>query len=104
MSYSVGHRSAGVDSYLIAAGGELDMGAAPTLRGTIDQILEEGATTLIVDLSEATFIDSTSIGILIEALHRVRAAGGTLEVVCTEPNLLRVFEIVGLDQQLPIRA
>jgi anti-sigma B factor antagonist len=104
MNYTLGYREDGPDTYVIAVGGELDMGAAPALRATIDRLLEDGATTLVIDLSETRFIDSTSVGILMATLHRLRAAGGTLEVVCTEPNLLRVFEIVGLDKQLPIRA
>jgi anti-sigma B factor antagonist len=92
------------DSYVVAVGGELDMGAAPALRATIDRILEDGARTLVVDLSEVTFIDSTSIGVLMSALHRLKATGGSIELVCTEPNVLRVFEVVGLDRQLPIHA
>jgi anti-sigma B factor antagonist len=104
MSYTLGYRGDGPDTYVIAVGGDLDLGAAPALRGTIDHLLEDGATTLVIDLSETTFIDSTSVGILIATTHRLRETGGTLEIVCTEPNLLRVFEIVGLDKQLPIRA
>jgi anti-sigma B factor antagonist len=104
MSYTLGYREEGPDTYVIAVGGDLDMGAAPALQGTIDHLLEDGATTLVIDLSETRFIDSTSVGILMGTLHRLKSTGGTLEVVCTEPNLLRVFEIVGLDKQLPIRA
>jgi anti-sigma B factor antagonist len=104
MSYTLGYREDGPDTYVIAVGGELDLGAAPALQGTIDHLLEDGATTLVIDLSETRFIDSTSVGILVGTLHRLKATGGTFEIVCTEPNLLRVFEIVGLDRQLPIRA
>jgi anti-sigma B factor antagonist len=104
VSYTLGYREDGPDTYVIAVGGELDLGAAPALQGTVDRLLEDGATTLVIDLSEARFIDSTSVGILMSTMHRLKEAGGTLEVVCTEPNLLRVFEIVGLDKHLPIRA
>jgi anti-sigma B factor antagonist len=104
MNYTLGDWKAGEGTYVVAAGGELDMGAAPSLRATIERILEEGPSRLVVELSEATFIDSTSIGILMGAKRRLRAAGGRLEIVCTEPNLLRIFEIVGLSQQLSIRA
>jgi anti-sigma B factor antagonist len=104
MSYTVGDWRAGRGTHVIAAGGELDMGAAPALRETIERLLEEGVETLVVDMSEATFIDSTTIGVLMGAKRRLRLAGGSLEIVCTEPNLLRIFEIVGLSQQLSIRA
>jgi anti-sigma B factor antagonist len=104
MSYTLGHRQDEDGTHVVTVGGEVDMGAAPELRATIGAILEEGAVRLVVDLTDATFIDSTSIGVLMGAKHRLRAAGGSLEIVCTEPNLLRIFEIVGLDRQLSIRA
>ena len=102
MSYTLGHRALAADTHLIAVGGELDMGAAPDLREAIDRALEDGGLTLVVDLTEATFIDSTGIGVLMAGRQRLRLAGGSLELVCSEPNLLRIFEIVGLDRQLAI--
>jgi anti-sigma B factor antagonist len=104
MNYTLGDWQAGKGTHVVAAGGELDMGAAPAIRDTIERLLEEGVRVLVVDLSEATFIDSTTIGVLMGAKRRLRAAGGSLQIVCTEPNLLRIFEIVGLSQQLSIRA
>jgi anti-sigma B factor antagonist len=104
MNYTLGDWEAGRGTHVVAAGGELDMGAAPALRETIERLLEEGVRVLVVDLNEATFIDSTTIGVLMGAKRRLRAAGGSLQIVCTEPNLLRIFEIVGLSQQLSIRA
>lgn len=104
MSYTLGHRPLTADTHVVAVGGELDMSAAPDLRATIDRALEGGATTLVVDLAETTFIDSTGIGVLMSAFRRLGLAGGSLELVCSEPNLLRVFEIVGLDRQLSIHA
>ena len=103
-NYSVAHRALTADTQVIAVGGELDMSAAPELRAALDGALEDGVVTLVVDLSEATFIDSTGIGTLMSALHRLKESGGTLEIVCVEPNLLRVFEIVGLNRQLSIHA
>jgi anti-sigma B factor antagonist len=104
MNYTLADWQAGDGTHVVAVGGELDMGAAPALRDTIERLIEEGVETLVVDMNEATFIDSTSIGILMAAKRRLRARGGSLQLVCTEPNLLRIFEIVGLSQQLSIRA
>ena len=102
MNYTVGQRALAADTHVIAVGGELDMSAAPDLRSTIHDALDDGAVTLVVDLSEVTFIDSTGIGTLMAAQHRLKEIGGSLELVCTEPNVLRVFEIVGLNRQLSI--
>jgi len=103
-NYTMGHRALTADTHVIAVGGDLDMSAAPDLRATIHAALEDGAVTLVVDLSQATFIDSTGIGTLMAALNRLKASGGSLELVCSEPNLLRVFEIVGLNRRLSIHS
>jgi len=102
--YQVGHEEVAPDVHVIAVGGELDMRASPELKKTIDQVLARGVSLLVVDLTAATFIDSTGIGALVAALKRLTKSGGSLELVCTEQNLLRVFELTGLDRLLSIRA
>jgi anti-sigma B factor antagonist len=101
--YQIKHQELTTEVHVIAVGGELDMRAAPELRAAIDQALEAKIALLVVDLSDATFIDSTGIGTLVAALKRLRKARGSLELVCVEPNLLRVFEVTGLDGLLSIR-
>jgi anti-sigma B factor antagonist len=49
-----------------------------------------------VDLDGVDFIDSTGLGVLIGALKRVRTHDGDLALVCSEPRILKVFEITGL--------
>jgi anti-sigma B factor antagonist len=90
------------DPPVIRADGELDMAAAPDLRGMLAQLIVERTKRVVVDLSEATFIDSTTIGALVAAHHRVRRYGGVLELVCTNPNVLRTFEFAGLRRELVI--
>ena len=102
MNYDVRDEAVAADTHLIAAGGEIDMNAAPLLRETMARVLVAGKTRVIIDLTEATFIDSTAIGVLLSALKRLREWGGTLEVICTDENVLRVFEIVGLDREMPL--
>jgi anti-sigma B factor antagonist len=96
VSYILGHQVAGPGRHVIAVDGELDMTAAPDLRAAIGAAIDAGATALVVDLSEVTFIDSTGIGVLLAARHRLQRSGGSLDLVCTEPNVLRVLEIVGV--------
>jgi anti-sigma B factor antagonist len=102
MSYSLGLRTLTPDEHLVVVGGELDMSAAPDLKAAVGTAIDAGVTTLVVDLGEVTFIDSTAIGVLLAARQRLRELGGTLELVCTEPNVLRVLEIVGIRDHLPI--
>ena len=87
---------------MIEVGGELDLSAAPALRAALDRANAARAAQVFVDLTETTFVDSPSIGVLLAASKRVREAGGRLHVICSNPNILGIFEITGLDQHIPI--
>jgi anti-sigma B factor antagonist len=86
----------------VFVGGELDMSVAPELRDAVDRALEKQVRCMIVDLSEATFIDSTSIGVLVGAHRRLEATRGSLVIVCANNNVRRTFEIAGIDQLIHI--
>ena len=82
---------------VLAAGGEIDLAASPLLHEHIARHVKAGTRHLIIDLSGATFIDSTAIGVLMGAVGSLREArGGTLAVACMHENVLRIFEISGL--------
>jgi anti-sigma B factor antagonist len=88
---------------VFAAGGEIDYAASPLLHEHIARYLNARARHLVIDLSAATFIDSTAIGVLMGAagsLHE--ACGGTLAVVCVHGNVLKIFEISGLQAAIAI--
>lgn len=89
---------------LVELGGEVDLYTAPQLKERIAAAIDAGKTTLVIDLTKVTFIDSTTLGVLVAAIKRVRPEGGGVGVVCSEPSITRVFEITGLDQMIPIRA
>jgi anti-sigma B factor antagonist len=82
---------------LIALGGEVDLYTAPQVRERLDAAIETGTTRLVVDLSKVTFIDSTTLGVLVGGTKRLRPSGGRIAVVCDEPAITRIFEITGLD-------
>ena len=91
------------DVSVILAEGYLDFDAAPALKESLVSQIGNGAHHLIVDLTGAIFIDSTSIGVLVGALKRIRDANGTMSVVCTNEDIRSVFEIVGLDDLILMR-
>jgi anti-sigma B factor antagonist len=82
--------------------GELDVLVAPELRETLVRLVESGTTCLLVDLSETTFIDSTALGVLYGRLHDLESSGGSLSVVCRNPNVLRTFQIAGMERAFAI--
>jgi anti-sigma B factor antagonist len=89
---------------VVAVTGQADLHTAPELRAALADAVGSGASALIVDLSETTFIDSMTLGVLLGALKRVTAAGGRLAVVCPDRHVRRVFEITSLDRVLALFA
>jgi anti-sigma B factor antagonist len=78
--------------------GEVDIYSAPQFKEVLLQGIEEGASRIIVDLAKVTFIDSTALGVLVSGAKRVRPQNGTLDIVCADENITRIFEITGLDR------
>jgi anti-sigma B factor antagonist len=87
---------------VLAVGGEIDVHTAPQLRGAVTELLDRGVAALVVDLEAVQFLDSTGLGVLVEAHQAVSEAGGTLDVVCSSERLLKVFTITGLAQVFTI--
>ena len=78
--------------------GQADLHTASDLRTAMTEAIDRGAVSLVVDLSEATFIDSMTLGVLLGAVKRLRPVGGGVSVICTDPHIRRVFEITLLDR------
>src|ERR1700676_5137340 len=78
--------------------GEVDLSTAPELKEALAEVLGSGARGVLVDLSHATFIDSTTLGVLMGAVKRLRPRGGELAITCSDPNIRKIFEITLLDR------
>ncbi len=83
---------------LVEVHGQADLHTASDLRTALSGAIDRGAVQLVVDLSEATFIDSMTLGVLLGAVKRLRPAGGAVSVVCRDPHIRRIFEITLLDR------
>ena len=88
---------------VLEVGGEVDVYTAPRLRERLVELVDAGARNVVVDLGRVDFLDSTGLGVLVGALKRVRTNDGELALVCTEPRILKVFEITGLTKVFPMR-
>jgi anti-sigma B factor antagonist len=87
---------------VLEVGGEVDVATAPRLREQLITLVNDEQYRIVVDLENVDFIDSTGLGVLIGALKRVRTHEGDLALVCTEPRILKVFEITGLLNVFPV--
>jgi anti-sigma B factor antagonist len=81
---------------VLEVSGELDLAMAPWLRDQLDALFVGGASSLVIDMSDATFLDSTALGVLVGALNRCRDLGGEVHLVVSEPQVRRVLRITGL--------
>jgi anti-sigma B factor antagonist len=100
--YRIADRQLDDDLVVIELAGEADLMAAPDLRRHVDRAISRGANRLILDLSETTFIDSTTLGILVSTLKRLRPRDGRVAVQCPDPSIRRVFALTGVGRMLPV--
>ena len=87
---------------VVTVTGEADLYAAPALRDVILRAIADGATSVIVDLTGVTFIDSTTIAVLVAAERKLRPVAGKVALVATDANVVRIFQITALDRIFPI--
>jgi anti-anti-sigma factor len=84
---------------IVRVRGEFDLATTPRFVAAVG---DAAADRLVVDLGECTFVDSSAIRALLLAGRGQLEAGGGAAVVATEPSTLRVLEIAGVDQALPV--
>lgn len=81
---------------IVSVGGEIDVYTAPKLRDVISELVAEGSYHLTIDLEKVDFLDSTGLGVLVGGLKKVRSHDGSVELVCSQERLLKIFRITGL--------
>ncbi len=89
---------------VVAVGGEIDVYTAPKLRDTITELVAAGNYDLVIDMERVEFLDSTGLGVLVGGLKKVRAHDGSLELICNQDRLLKIFRITGLAKVFTIHA
>ncbi len=82
---------------VVVVAGEIDVYTSPLLQERLVEVLRDGISSIVLDLSAVTFLDSTGLGVLITCLKRCRSAEGDLVLVTAQPNVLKVLEITGLN-------
>jgi anti-sigma B factor antagonist len=87
---------------VIALAGEVDLYTAPEFKQELLRVIGEGAKQVVVDLTETTFIDSTTLGVLVGGVKRLRPEGGQLSLISSDRNITKIFEITGLDRVFAI--
>ncbi|MCW2868203.1 MAG: anti-anti-sigma factor [Marmoricola sp.] len=81
---------------IVSVGGEIDVYTAPKLRDQITELVSDDRHDLLIDLEGVDFLDSTGLGVLVGGLKKVRAQDGSMELICSQDRLLKIFRITGL--------
>jgi anti-sigma B factor antagonist len=91
------------DWTVLEVGGELDLHTCGTLQ---NQLQELGAKDghLAVDMAQVGFMDSSGLGVLVDAMKRMRDQDGELALVGVSGSPLKVLSITGLDKVIPLYA
>jgi anti-sigma B factor antagonist len=102
MSFDVKTEQLDGERYVIALAGEVDLYTAPEFKQQLLDVIAKGAKYVVVDFTDTTFIDSTTLGVLVGGVKRLRTNDGQLALVCSDRNITKIFEITGLDRVFTI--
>ena len=92
------------EQYTICVTGEVDISNADKLRAAIDFALEQPTEEVRLDLADVAYIDSTGIGVLVGAAHHAADHGKRFSAVNAQPGVMRVAQLLGVDQEISITA
>jgi anti-anti-sigma factor len=94
---------------VVTVRGELDLSTASDLERPLEEAISPGDASVLIDLSECEFIDSTGIALIVRAWQRLdhgaEGNGHCRVVICSDNDQVRrVLEITGLELSIPIHS
>ena len=76
--------------------GEIDVYTSPKVKEALNDLIQKENYNIVVNLEEVTYIDSTGLGVLIGGLKKVKENNGYIKLICTNPQIKKIFDITGL--------
>ncbi len=83
---------------IVAFEGEIDLHESPNVREAIRPLIEQKLPRIYVDMSDVSYIDSSGLAVLIDAMQRIANYGGKFGLIAIRPAVRTVLEIARLDQ------
>jgi anti-sigma B factor antagonist len=83
---------------LLQLEGEIDLHISPEVTESLRSMIEKKPKLLVVDLEKVTYLDSSGLAALIEAMQSVQEYGGKFALAGVHENVHHIFEIARLDQ------
>ncbi len=101
MDLKLGHHNMdGIE--VVDVEGEIDVYTAPRLRELLMDLVNKNIYQIVVNMEKVEFLDSTGLGVLVGGLKRVRTYQGSVDIVCTQERVLKIFRITGLTKVFDI--
>ncbi|AFY68925.1 anti-sigma-factor antagonist [Thalassoporum mexicanum PCC 7367] len=82
--------------------GKIDTSNSKQLRQEVIDCVEADTTTLVLDLHEVTFIDSSGLGSLVFLLKWMRSRGGRVVIYRPNSQVRMLLDIANMTQILPV--
>jgi anti-sigma B factor antagonist len=100
--FELGEESSDAGAHIICVSGEIHVSTAPQFARRLSAAIESGKTAVVLDMTNVEFIDSTGLSVLLSGLRLVTQKHGRMAIVCSNPTVLRLFQITSLDDTFDI--
>lgn len=87
---------------MLAVSGKLDMVTQAEFRNAVKEAIDGGARRAVIDLADLSYVSSAGIGALAVTAKEFKTLGGDLRVANPQGNVLKIFEICGIDKVVHI--
>lgn len=95
-----GVEQTGPSAWRVTVAGELDAASAPALAALIDPLVAKDVPSVVINLAEVTFMDSSGLRTLVRAANEAKASGGSLVLARASGAVIRLLEVTGLVESL----
>ncbi len=87
---------------IIGLSNDIDLSVIAVVRSAFHEAINDGFTSVLVDLTNVTFVDSAALGIFVGLHRRCRERNGACVLVNPQPDVSRIIALTGLDVLLSI--
>jgi anti-sigma B factor antagonist len=92
------------DVAVLSVEGSADLATVPDFADQLWRVIDAGAPRILVDLTDALFIDSRMVELLLQAAERVRRTGGEVAICCGGEGVGQVLDLCGVARIVPVVA
>ena len=85
----------GPSASVVGVGGAVDAATAPDLLTSLQSVMDDGASQLIIDMANVEYMSSAGLRTLLGAVKQARGAGGDLRLAAAQPAVKRVLDMSG---------